>query len=64
MEMTGKDGSSVSRDHTIYQSPSAQATELTGKILTGTTDEDDIYYPIGMEFNLQSIGFDNRKQSK
>ena len=55
MEMTGKDGSSVSRDHTIYQSPSAQATELTGKILTGTTDEDDIYYPIGMEFNLQSI---------
>lgn len=55
IEMNGKDGSSVLRDNTIHQSPSAQATELTGKLLTGTTDEDDIDYPIGMEFNLQSI---------
>lgn len=55
MEMNGKDGSIVSRDHTIYQSPSAQATELTGKILIGITEEDNIDYIHPTEFNLQSI---------
>lgn len=40
MTMTGKDGSTVSRDHTIYQSPSALATELTGYSLTRHSGRD------------------------
>lgn len=56
MVMNGVDGSTVVRDHTVTESNSSQATELTGKVMTGTTE--CIYsslYPENYSYNLETI---------
>lgn len=56
IEMNGTDGSSVKRDHTVTQSNSAQATELTGKVMTATTEcPYSSLEPEVMTFNLEVI---------
>lgn len=53
--MEGKDSSTVQRDHTVTESKSAQATELTGKYMSAVDEVCDISDPSIYEASLKDI---------